>query len=764
MTGYKTIGKSTPFIDAAEKVTGRAVYTTDMKFPNMLYGKILRSTIPHGRIVGIDTSEAEKLPGVEAVITAKDTPLIKFGIFHEDWYILAHEKVRFAGDEVAAVAAINEDIAGEALKLIKVHYEELPAVFDPKEAAQPDAVDINGVKNNIASKFHVERGNVDQAFEESHLIIEKDFYTTQVYQAYMETMAAVVKPEDNGRLTFYLPIQIPSKTRVTYAKALGMKIEDIHVIQPTTGGGFGAKMETVLHLIAAVLAQKTGKPVRIINTREEDFEGGNPRVPMHFHVKMGFSKEGMIKAKDLVLYAGAGGRACYGVPVLGTACFRHDQLYKYENVRANGYLVYTNMVPSGCFRGFGNSQGTFCIECIMDEAAEKLGIDPADIRLRNAVYPGFVSCHGWVINSCLLQECITKAVEAAQWQEKRKEKKSGRGIGLACCNHVSGYSAFFPPFHGSAAVIRMNMDGKFLVMSGEIEIGQGQKTAFAMMAAEALDVPLENVRMAPIDTDYIPFGLGCWASRSTALGGKAIQNAAEDLKGKILQFVSQEYGIAVEQLSIANGVVVNTQGEEITDLSEIGRKYLYKTNGSYLYGQGYVDPGTVVPDMATKMGNPSITYPFACHIAEVDVDVETGVVKVIDYVAAHDVGKVINPMGAEGQIEGGVAMGIGWALTENMVYQNGVLKNSHFLDYRLPGSKDVPDMKSIFLESNDPNTGFGSKGLGEPAINPVVPAIANAIHDAVGIRLTELPFTPDKVLKAIQEKKKNKEGEPCRNF
>ncbi len=751
MSDYKVVGKSQPFIDARPKATGDAVYTTDIRFPGMLYGKILRSSIPHGRIVSIDTSQAESLPGVKLVITAKDTPLIRYGTTHEDWYILAPDKVRFVGEEIAAVAAVDLETAEEALDLIKVEYEELPPVYDPEEAMLPGAPMINEVPNNIASVFEVERGNVEDAFENSDLVLEEKYYTSQVYQAYMETMAAVAKPEPDGRITLYLPIQIPSKCRVTYAKALGMPIDSLRIIQPPTGGGFGAKMETPLHPIAALLAKLTGKPVSLSNSREEDFMAGNPRLPMNIYLKMGFTKDGIITAKKVRIVTANGGRVCYGVPIIGTASFRADTLYKFQNVKAEGYLVYTNTLPAGCFRGFGNSQMVFALESMMDQAAHQLGIDPIEMRHANAVQPGYVSVHGWQVNSAALDECLDKVAAATGWKEKKSQMPFGKGVGLACTNHVSGYSAFFPPFHGSSAVLRLELNGRASVTSGEVELGQGQKTAFAQIAAEVLGLTVEDIRMTPVDSDQSTFALGAWASRTTTVGGKAVYLAAEDLKSKILAYAATLLEVDQDQLILTDGKAVSTDHpDKSITLADLGSRYLYQHNGSFMYGFGEFHPGTQVPD-ANKYGNPSCAYPFAAHVAEVEVDTETGQVQVVSYHAAHDLGRTINPLGASGQIEGGVAMGIGWALMEDMVYDHGKVANAGFLDYRIPGPKDLPEINSIFVESNEPNGPFGAKGLGEPTLNPVAAAVSNAIFDAVGIRLRELPFTPEKVLTELKK-------------
>ncbi|HHY38352.1 MAG TPA: molybdopterin-dependent oxidoreductase [Clostridia bacterium] len=745
---YRSVGQPTPFIDGWDKVTGQVKYITDLTFPGMLYGKVLRSPLPHARILNIDTSAAKKVPGVKAVITAKDTPGIRFGTTHDDWYILAPDKVRFVGEEIAAVAAIDEETALEALDLIKCDFEELPAVFDPEEAMEPGAPKINEADRNIAHHFHVERGDVNRAFGESAVVYENRFETSQVYQAYLEPNAAIAEYDPNhGSFTLWLPIQIPSKCRITYSKALGIPMSHLRVIQAPMGGGFGGKMENNLHLIAAVLAKATGKPVKMVYSREEDFIATNPRVPMKIDIKIGVASDGRILAKEVRIIASNGGRTCYGVPILGTACFRIDTLYRFENVKADGYLVYTNTVPTGCFRGFGNAQMTFALESALDAVAEELRMDPAELRLRNAPEAPYVSVHGWEVNSCGLKECISKVVEASGWREKRAEKRTGYGIGIACCDHVSGYRAFIPWFDGSAALVRITEDAKVKVYSGEVDLGQGLKTVLAQIASEVLSVPLHDVTIEPVDSETTPFNLGAFASRSTMLGGKAVKMAAEDARGKIIAFASEILQRPKDSLDLENGFVVDRSDASFRmPLQELTRKYLCSHGGASIIGEGCFDTETVIPDPVTKYGNPSKAYPFAAQVAEVEVDMDTGQVKVLRVYAAHDLGKCINPLGATGQIEGGVAMGVGWALTENMIVQDGRIINPNFLDYRVPGIKDVPKVESFLVETNEPFGPFGAKGLGEPALNPTVPAILNAIYHATGVRITRLPVDPEEIL------------------
>lgn len=755
MVKYSVVGHSVPQIDANEKARGVAEFVSDLQFPGMLYGKILRSPHPHARILHIDPSKARRLKGVKAIVTADDTPKIPFGPRTEDWNIFAVEKVRFIGDEVAAVAAIDEDTAEEALDLIRVEYDELPSVFDPIEAMQPGAPLIHDKERNIVSEFKLNKGDVDRAFQECDVVHSERYYTNQVYQAYLEPMACVAHFEPTGKLTLYLATQIPSMTRITYAKALGLPLEKTRVVVPYYGGAFGAKMETNLHLAASVLSQKTGKPIRMVNSREEDFIAGNPRVPMYIDLKVGARKDGTLVGKEVKIIGASGARAVYSMAIVATACYRVDSLYRFEHLRTEGLTVYTNTVPTSCFRGFGNAQMTFALESSLDMIAGDLNMDPAELRIRNGLTTGEVSIHGWQIGSSGLEECVRRSVETSGWEEKRREKRFARGVGLACCNHVSGNRAFSREFDGGAGIVRIGREGKVLVYHGESDMGQGQRTVFAQIVAEELGVTLDRIEVAPVDTDISPFGLGSFATRGTVFGGNGVKAAAQDAKRQIFEVAAEVFETIPSELEARGGkVYVKDEPERNLSFEKVAEIYLLRRGGSPVVGTGFWAPDTVLPDPVTKYGNVAPAYPFACQIAEVEVDTETGHVNVIHYTAAHDVGRAINPQTTEGQIHGGVTQGIGWALMEDMVVEKGKVLNPDFRDYVIPGPLDIPPIKSILVEPVDPNGPFGAKGIGEPALNPSPAAVANAIYHAIGVRFTELPITPEKILRALKERQK----------
>jgi len=758
---YSVVGKSVTPIDAKEKAVGTAEYVTDMRLPGMLYGKILRSPHAHARILEIDTGEAKRIPGVKAVLTFKDTPQIPFGTQAggpDDWYILAKDKVRFVGDEVAAVAAVDEETAGEALRRIYVRYEELPCVLTPEQSIRENAVLLYDERpDNIVFTYKVERGDVEKAFAEADVVIQDVFCTSQVYQAYLETKAALARWDANGRVTMWLPVQVPMKCRMVYAKALGIPASKVQIIKPYMGGGFGAKFEYAAHIVCAELARKTGRPVKIVNSRTEDFMAGNPRVPMKIEIKMGVKRDGAILGKQVRILSANGARTVYGPPITSTACYRVDSLYQFKNVKAEGILLYTNTVPTGCFRGFGNAQMITVLEIMMDRIAEALKIDPVELRLKNSVPDGYLSCHGWKINTCGLPECLSKAVKMSGWNDKfgknRSERSKAKGIGLACCNHVSGNRPFFKPFDGSSSLIRINEEGQITLIHPECDMGQGQNTAFAQIAAEVLGALYESIVVKHVDTDIAALGLGSFATRGTTVGGQGVIAAAKDAKSKILQSAAKLSGVREDKLSINSGMIYEKgSGRKVTTFAEAAQNYAFTHGGMPVTGNGYWIPDTVVPD-ETKYGNVSPVYPFAAHIAEVEVDLETGLVDVVDYWAVHDVGRIINPILLEGQVHGGVSMGIGWALWEDMLYdEKGNLLNPGFLDYRIPGPKDIPMIHTDFVETDDPCGPLGAKGIGEPALNPVAAAVLNAIYDAVGVRFNSLPVTPERLLNAISGK------------
>ncbi len=751
------VGMNIPQIDSFQKVTGTLEFVSDVVRPNMLVGKILRSDRPHARIIRIDTSKAKELPGVVAVVTGKDTPDIRFGPMIDDWYILAKDKVRFIGEEVAAVAAEDELTALKAISLIDVEYEDLPAVFDPLEAMKEEAPQINPDirEGNIAAHKHIEEGNVDAAFMESDYIFEDRFYSPRIYQGYLETNNCVAEVDAKGNITLWAAAHGIYAQKLLYAKALDVSSSKLKIIKPAVGGSFGAKFENDTHLVAIVLAMKTGRSVRIDHTREEDIMASNARVPMEMMIKLGFKKDGTLLAKKVRVVSNNGGRTHYCPAITSVACFRIDSLYRLKNVCADGYSVYTNTAPTGPMRGFGNAQMHFAMESLMDIAAEKMGIGPIELRRKNFVHPGDLTVHGWKIDSCGLAECIDQVERASKFSERRhlpanKSNHLRRGLGFACAIHATGNRAFFGPFDGSSAMVRIREDGTATLTHGEADLGQGQNTVFAQMLSEILGVEMDKIAVLDPDTDNIPFGLGSWASRGTLMGGNAVVAAAKDARQKLLDSGSHLLNIPATELTIRAGKVVSlTDAKVSVDIEDVVREYVYRNIGLPLIGNGSYIPETETPDERTY-GNISPAYPFAAHVAEVEVDTDTGKIAIVHYWAADDVGKAINPLTLEGQMIGGVAQGMGWALTEQMIEIDGRFVNDNFLDYKMFGPCDMPDdVQVFFVESNDPNGPFGAKGASEIILNPIPATIANAVYNAIGVRIHDLPITPDKILRGL---------------
>jgi CO/xanthine dehydrogenase Mo-binding subunit len=762
---YQVINKPHPQVDALSKVTGKRKFLSDIRMQDMLWGQVLRSPYPHARIKKIDTRRALRVPGVRAVITAEDTPHNPCGPFVPDWQILPQEKVIYAGQPVVAIAALDPASAAEATGLVEVEYEEMKAVFDPVEAMAPGAPMVHEEKEgNIASTFSVDKGDVEAAFEGSAYVREGTFYPSSQFHAYLEPNGAIASYDPvSGSYTLWAATQTPYSAWLLYSRALGIEQKKLRLIQSPMGGAFGGKFESIYHLIAACLSKKAERPVRLVNTYPEEFVTAPLRLPMRIRLKMGIRKDGVITAREVEVIADNGAFTYWGPGVLSTACYRLDSLYRIPNSRAKGYLVYTNNVPKGALRGFGQPQSLFAAEAILDMLAEDAAIDPGELRLKNAFKNGEVTIHGWVIGSCGLPECIKEAQEKSDWHKKRKRytTQAGpkrRGVGLACCNHVSGNRACLREFDGSSAIVKVGPDGQITVLSGEVDMGQGYTTVAAQCAAEELGVPVTWVEVAPVDSQKSILGIGGFASRATVMGGHAIRMAASEARQKILKAAGVHLNKDPDTLMLKQGKLLDKgSGATLAEFNEIIPKLAYIQAGQPFMGMGHYVPNTVLADPETKYGNPSPCYPFACHIADVEVDTETGQVEVINYVAANDVGKAINPLLVQGQLEGGVVQAMGYGLTENLAFDNGVIVNKNLADYKIPTILDMPEIKTVIVEEEDPYGPYGAKSVGEAATDPVVAAICNAIYNAVGVRITSLPVTSESLLKGIRAKEKGSE-------
>ena len=748
--GLLIVGKDVPRTDAIPKVTGAAQYVADLHFPGMLHAAVLRSPHPHARVVSIDTSAAAALPGVKAVATGADTAQRKWGCFRPDLYPLAITKVRYVGDEVAAVAAVTAEIARAAVDLIKVEYKVLPAVLSMDEALAAGAPLVHDdAAGNVAHHFAFERGDVDAGFKASDVIVDGTWQSARQWHTALETIGCVAHWTDN-RVTMWCNTQTPFLARGRYAIALGVPESQVRVIQTEVGGGFGGKSgDDNASVVCAILARKAGKPVKLIHTREEEFLASHPRMPMRYWVKLGFSRDGRIKAKEIKMLADNGAYTGKSQAILGAASVRHDALYKYPAVRGDSTLVYTNMVPTGAFRGFGNPSADWAVEQAWDLAAQKLGIDIMELLRLNAVEPGDVSPHNHKITSCELKQCIDKAAQLIGWKEKRKNRKPNRGLGMGCSIHVNGRRSF-GDWDGSSAIVRINDDGRATIITGEGEIGQGTLTVLRQIAAEELGLPYADVDITRPDTDVHPYALGALASRVTYVAGNAVKRAATAARTQLLAAASAQFRLPPEDLTIINGEIGPSHGREteFKTVAAVVRAHIYQPDGQPIIGVGNWDNPSDFPDHS-RYGNESGAYNFAVQAVEVEVDPGTGKVTVLEIAAAVDCGTVIHPAAAEGQVTGAVTQGLGYALTEYFDWYNGAPTDPNLKDYPIPSAAMMPKIHVAFADSYEPSGPFGAKGLGEIGLDAIPAAIANAVADAVSVRITELPITSEKIFRAL---------------
>ncbi|MDR3331255.1 MAG: xanthine dehydrogenase family protein molybdopterin-binding subunit [Synergistaceae bacterium] len=759
----KNIGVKQNFVDSRAKVTGKAQYLDDIRFPDALVGKILRSPHPHARILSIDTSTAEALPGVRAVITSKDCPRNKFGMEIADVDMLAIDKVRYVGDEIAAVAADSEEIAEDAIDLIKVEYELLPVLDDPQEAMKRDSFLVHDEKkSNIAKEYHIARGDVDSDFADCDYVFEGEFSTHRVSGLYLEPFGAAAQWGPDGRLTVWTGIQSIFQARNEIAKALGIDPTMISLRSPFIGGAFGAKIWIRnFHPIVAILAKITGKLVKVILSREEEQLTTRPRVAPKMWLKLGMMKDGTMVAKQAKIVADNGPYSWAAPKILLNMAMRTDCLYRFKSSKTDAYLVYTNLIPTSGFRGYGNSQMHFALESFIDMCSRKIGLDPVDVRLKNCVHKGDTTLHKWKIKSCGLSECITKAREEISKNRSPKEDDGGRikrGIGIACMNHVSGNRGG-DKFDGSSAMVRIHEDGNVMVFSGEADMGQGSRTVFAQIAAETLGVEISSITVMPLDTDTSPFCLGTYSSRVTTVGGKAVFLACEKVKTQILELAAEMVFRHAHTLFLEDSTIRCYYDPTVAlTLKKVANYAIRSKVGIPLTSYITYDPPTEGAD-ENFFGDYSSAYTYAAQAVEVEVDTYTGKVKVLRVIAVHDVGKIVNQLGVNGQITGGVAQGIGWCLYENMQFDKGIPVNTGLHGYTLMTIKDIPTIEGFAVESCDPIGPYGAKGIGEPTLIPTAPAIANAIEDACGVRVTNLPITPEKLYWSLKKVQKKAEGE-----
>lgn len=768
-----SIGQSVRRLDYESKVTGKAQYLADMKIAGVCHGRILRSPLPHARLKKIDASAALKLRGVMAVITRDDVLHDEgiepyYGPVFKDQTLVAVEKVRHVGDPVAAVAAVNEDTAEEALRLIDVEYEELPPVLDVEEALKPgttlvhesiklpssgfaDLAELKPVDGtNICTHFKLNRGDVQKGFAAADHVFDDTFSLPATQHSFLESHACIASVDPGRRITVWATTQNPFVVRTQLANIFKVPVSKVRVIVPYLGGGYGGKVYPKVEPIAVALALKAGRPVRVVLSREEVFYTITKHAAV-IRMKTGVKKDGTLVARECEIYLDTGAYAEIGPRVAKKSGYTAAGPYRIPNLKIDSYSVYTNKPPAGAFRGFGVSQSAWAVESQMDIIAAALSIDPVEIRLKNGYREGDRFVTEERLSSIGLEECVKEVATSIGWDSDKfkSSKVQGstmdsirRGKGVACMIKATITPSI------SCAVVKLNEDSSLSIYTGTVEMGQGSETVLAQIAAQELGLPLGNIQVLGIDTDVVPYDLTTSSSRSTFHMGKAVQLATEHIRRQLKDIVVKEYGVPGEQVSFADGKI--RLPEAALDYSEVMFKH-FGMRGGTLVGDGQVK--TSVKDEYGEKSTSAFWF-VAAGGAEVEVDCETGKVKLLKYATAVDVGTALNPLGCRQQLSGAAITGIGQALFEEIAYDNGQLINPNLVDYVLPSLGDMPAViDSICVEVPHPNGPFGAKGIGESALIPVAPAIANAVFDAVGVRIKDLPIKAEKIYLALAEAK-----------
>ncbi|HKY08671.1 MAG TPA: xanthine dehydrogenase family protein molybdopterin-binding subunit [Candidatus Binatia bacterium] len=758
-SGYRVVGKPEMRSDGVEKVNGRALYTVDVKLPGMAHGKILRSPYAHARLVSVDASAAEKFPGVFAVITRDDQKQLgMFGAAYKDQSVVAVDKVRYAGDPVAAVAAVDEATAAEALNLIEVEYEELPAVTSLDDALAPGAPlvhdsaasggELMGQRyepprefsgSNLCYRFSYSKGNVEAAFKKADHVFENTFTFPRVQHFSMEAHATVAQVEGD-RITLWAATQEPFTLREHLAEIFHVSLNKVRVIVPYVGGGYGGKLAVKTEPLAAALSWKARRPVRLAHTIEESFRTVT-RHPARVTIKTGVTADGRLVARRCVIHMETGAYADAGPRVTQKAGYRCFGPYRLPHMKTDAYTVYTNTVPAGAYRGFGTLQVTWAYESQMDIIAAKLGLDPLEFRFKNLLRKGELYTPGDTPVDCDLKAGLAQAAEEIGWNVKSAKPRSDRlvGKGLAVCMKDGGGT-----YKVSSAAVKMNADGSVVLLTGTVEVGQGARTALSQIVAEELGISYDAVTVAQLDTDVTPYDVNTNASSSTVVMGLSVQRAAQDLKRKLLRHAAKILKSKPEHLELAGGKIIG-RNRSLSFIELMQKVFLSKAGE--MIGHGAYQS---IKSAKAALGSPTNFWEISWGGAEVEVDRDTGEIKLLKYVSLADVGKAIHPVLCEGQDEGGVMNAIGHSLLEEMIYKDGQLLNPNLVDYRVPGFQHLPKtFETILVESQNGPGPFGAKGTGEGGLLPVAAAIANAIYQATGLRLYDLPLTPEKVWREL---------------
>src|SRR5499425_424458 len=751
---FSVIGQSLPKIDAWAKVTGETRFADDLVLPRMAYAKLLRSPHAHALIKRIDTSRAKAIPGVYAVITGHDLPRVKFGILpvSQDEEALCVEKVRMVGDAVAAVAAVDEETAERAARLIEVEYEPLRPLMSIQEY---------GDGPNIHKAVALQFGDVNEALAASHLVREDVFFFEGNTHLPMEQHAAVAHWGPDGKLTLWSSTQTPHYVHRLLGKILDVPQAHIRVVAAPVGGGFGGKLDPFAHEIAACkLSQLAGRPVKIALTREEVFYVHRGRHPVLMWIKTGFTKDGAITGMHFRSWLDGGAYGSYGVASTFYTGALQTVTYKIPVYKFEGARIFTNKPPCGPKRGHGTPQPRFAMECQIDKAAEQLGLDPADMRRRNLVEPFTKTANHLTVSTIGLGECIDRVVEASGWRQKRGKLSPGRGVGIACSSYLTGAgtAVYWNDMPHSGVVVRADRSGLVAILCGATDIGQGSDSVLAYLVAEVLGIEPVDVRVHPADTDLTPVDLGSYSSRVTLMAGNAAIQATTRLREKIFAAAARKLEVAPDRLEARGRRVFVAddpdRGMTFAEAVALGESM----HGVLAFPGSYAPPKRAGKYKGGGVG-PSPCYSYSACVVEVEVDADTGDVKPIEIWIAHDIGRSLNPLLVEGQVEGSVYMGLGEVLMEEQVFRKGVHKFPSMLEYKSPTTLETPEIHTILVETDDPEGPYGAKEAGQGPLLPVIPAIANAIHHALGIRIDEVPITPDKILKALDLKRA---GKPAR--
>ena len=793
MSNFNYIGKDIPRPEGPDKAAGKALYIQDLQRPGMLYGKIKFSAHPHARILNIDTSKAEKLPGVKAVITAYNTPEIRIG-FMRDNFALKKGKVRQYRDEVAAVAAIDPDVASQAIDLIEVEYETLPGVFSTQEAMEKGAPLIHETdpqgrpreNNQLPLQFHHESGDLKAGKKLAKYIAEGEFSTPLVQQSCMGTAGCIAEFDMNSNLTIWAKTQIPFLAQRDFNQALssmGLRGKNTRVILPAIGGAFGSGLDThAYEYIAILLAFNTGRPVKIVYTRDEEFTNLSPRQSSNIKIIQGCDKNGKLTFRHVEVLLDNGAYTSWGATYPSVMMLPATSLYRVGNVYFDAQLVYTNNTYCQAMRGYGNPELNWALENNMDELAEKAGIDPFDLRLINCNKPDETTPMGLKVSTCGLKECIESVASKLDWKKSRSQQGKRRGVGMASLIHVGGGGRIYRS-DGSGLILKLDDFGNVNAYCGGVEMGQGLHSVLTLGIAEALGVHPDKVFINPTDTGTCPWDVGTHASRGAFMACNTAIMAARKLREQIFKHAEELYpqlaaknlkkfqkknteykppdfnikkAAKLDGFNMVDGFVfIKDAPSEPWMQIELGallRAIHFREQGQMLTAEVFYDPPNELPDFEKGYGNISATYAYGTQGAEVEVDTETGEIRILRIVAAHDVGRVLNPLALKGQIYGALAQGVGYALYEEIKSEQGLIMNPNFRDYKIPTvyEMDFP-IELDLIETNDKFGPFGAKGVAEPGLVPTAPAIANAIYNAIGVRIRDLPITPEKVLAALKK-------------